>query len=79
MAASKFDESFEKSKSEFKKKFNKDWDKEPSLFLQFVQLLYTSELYYFVSSGLNQVYGEQQSVSRKVAEIKTALQELSKK
>tara|TARA_R110002049_G_scaffold83103_2_gene211226 strand:+ start:3550 stop:3777 length:228 start_codon:yes stop_codon:yes gene_type:complete len=57
--ASNFDKNFNEKKTEFKKLFNKDWEEDPNLYLNFLQTLYISTSTEILNNGLGQVLSRQ--------------------
>lgn len=53
---------FEKNKSMFKLIFNVDWDKQPDLYLQYVQTLYIYEISAQLSEGINKIFINQNQI-----------------
>ncbi|MFE8425289.1 hypothetical protein ABHQ57_14650 [Tenacibaculum sp. ZH5_bin.1] len=54
-----FDRTFEKNNIKFKNKFGVDWNKEPQLYLTYIQSIYLSALHDVANNGLGQVLSQQ--------------------
>ncbi len=57
-----FDENFEAKKAEFRMKFGKEWDSNPSLYMQYLQTLFLASLTDIANQGLTKVINRQEEI-----------------
>ena len=71
--ASNFDRTFEQNKTKFKQKFNKDWNTEPELYLNYIQTIYLSALTDIANNGLGQITNQQNESHKLLQHISQTL------
>lgn len=67
-----FDQNFQRLQQPFYAKFNKRWNEDPMLFLQYIQVEYSHTIAELMQTGLNQVLNNQR-------DVKESLQWINKK
>lgn len=68
-----FDRTFEKNKTEFKNKFGVDWNKEPQLYLIYIQSIYLSALHDVANTGLGQILSHQRDTHQLLQHVSQKL------
>ncbi len=74
--ANGFDLNFEKHKPTFKQKYGKEWNADPALYTEYLQIIYLSGIFEVVNSGIGMVQAYQKETNEVLRSVSQKLDKL---